>query len=105
MLFKISSNCPVLWARVFLGNRRAFVSYRLSTVKHVQGQSYSVLHDEGVRVNEIGIEKYRRKEARRPPSSLLLPGAPLPCKDICEEDFSQEMPCVVQPCSENFHQN
>lgn len=72
---------------------------------HVQGQSYIALHDEGVRVNEIGIEKYRRKEARRPPSSLLLPGGPLPCKDICKGDFSQEMPSVMQPCSGNFHQN
>lgn len=72
---------------------------------HVQGQSCIALLDEGMRVNEIGIEKYRRKEARRPPSSLLLPGGRLRCKDLCKGEFSLEMPSVMQPCSGNFHQN
>lgn len=65
---------------------------------HVQGQSCIALHDEGMRVNEIGIEKCRRKEARRPPSSLLsFQERPrLRCKDLCKGEFSLEMPSVMQ---------
>lgn len=80
--------------------------------------SYFALHDKGVRVNEMGIEKSRGEETGMTDTRLcdvwgtrkreerIWPLNPQPSsnRDICKGDFPREIPCIILPCSRKFHQ-